>query len=104
MDKLEVYYYPLIEGTDGSTPETALAIHVVRKENLVSEQLKWFEQRYWAPMSPPIPRDDFRQGVTHETKRIKRRVYDIVMLKLPGRETRRIYFDVSRQRVDWPRQ
>lgn len=100
-----------IKGPDGTSPETALAIHTTNKDYLASDELHWMHDRYWWPLTPGRPWTEFSQSwkefrpsATHETTRIKRRVYDIVTVRLPSGETRTNYFDVTSQRFYWPRE
>ena len=111
LDSKSASSRPNIEGTDGTSPETALAIHTSNKEYLVSNELSWTHSRYWQPLTPGRAWTEYRQSweefrtnATHETKRIGRSVYDIVTVRLPGGETRTNYFDVTRQRFYWPRE
>jgi len=104
------YSTPRIEGTDGSSPETAFTVHTQNKEYLVSDEMSWVHDLYWWPLMHGRPHTDypesweeFRPNATHETKRIGRRVYDVVNLRLPNGESRTNFFDVSWQRRDWPR-
>jgi len=111
LDSKSASSRPNIEGTDGTSPETALAIHASNKEYLVPNELSWTHSRYWQPLTAGRPWTEYRQSweefrtnATHETKRIGRSVYDIVTVRLPGGETRTNYFDVTRQRFYWPRE
>ncbi len=101
---------PNIEGTDGTSPQSALSIRTNEKAYLQTEELDWMHHRYWQPLTPSRPWTDYRQSwnefrpnASHETRRIGRSVYDIVIVKLPTGETHTNYFDVTRQRLDWPR-
>jgi len=111
LDRKSADSRPNIEGTDGTSPETALSIHTTAKEYLASEELHSVHERYWRPLKPGRPWtearqswEEFRPNATHETRRIGRGVYDIVSVRLPSGETRTNYFDVTRQRFYWPRE
>jgi hypothetical protein len=67
-------------------------------------------RRYWQRLAPNRAWTEYRQSweefrphASHKTRRIGRSVYDIVVVKLPSGEAHTNYFDVSRQRFDWPR-
>lgn len=98
---------PNIEGTDGSSPITALTIWEINKDYLISEEFSWVYAHHWRPARPTTEHneswDEFSRNASHETKRIGRSVYDLIVVKLPAGESRPIYFDVTRQRFDWPR-
>ena len=102
---------PNVEGSGGTSPETALTIHTNRKEYLKSDEISWMMQQY-LPLAEPRPSAEesqkifleFHQKAKHETRRIGRRVFDIVMVTLSNGETVTNYFDVTRQRFHWPRE
>ena len=72
--------------------------------------MDWMYERYWLPIKPKPSETEYRESwkefranATHDINRIGRSVYDIVTVKLPDGQTRTNYFDVTRQRFDWPR-
>ena len=104
------------EGADGSSPETAIAVPRTNNDRLVPDELYWVFHRYWLPLvtgRPPLGQpwlehdrsfQEYRSNAKHETRRIKRRVYDIVTVRLQNGETRTTYFDVTSLRFNWPRE
>src|SRR5258705_13794644 len=46
------YSTPKIEGSDGSSPDTALTIHESNKDYLAGDELSWVHNRYWWPLKP----------------------------------------------------
>lgn len=99
---------PIVEGTDGSSRESALRVHVVPKEALSGAEKGWVYEHFWMPIAPKgslgkHPFHEFEKAVTCKTERISKRVYDIVTLTLPSGETRITYFDVTNYRYFWPK-
>jgi hypothetical protein len=94
----------LVEGTDGSSYETALRVHRVDKSSLPETERGWVYQKHWMSLTPQPSLQQFKSSTQHSTERRGEKVYDVVILTLPSGESRTTYFDVTGYRYFWPKE
>jgi hypothetical protein len=84
-----------VEGSDGTSIETALRVRSVPKDRLELVETHMVYDRFWISQRPPLTLEELPSVARRSTMTTRDRRYDVVTLTMRDGKTHKIYFDVT---------